>query len=94
MDACNDNGRADLRVLEARFHPDGQANEFIVIGNIVCHARYAVVRMSPGFAARVPRALSARAIASNLFCLAVMSRPRPFECFLSLDNPYWSFVPI
>jgi hypothetical protein len=88
----NDNGRGGTRILEARFHPHGQGNEFIVIGEILCHAPYAVVNVAPDFEARVPDSLSSRAIVSNLVYLTLMSRPRVLEALLSLDNRYWSFV--
>lgn len=81
-----------MRVLEARFHPDGHVNEFIVVGQISCSAAWAVLEVALDFEDRVPRACSAGSIVSSLAYLTIMSRPRPFERLLSLDNRYWSFV--
>jgi hypothetical protein len=92
-DASNDNGRVEVRILEARFHPHGQANEFVVIGRVICRTRWAVLEVAPDFEASVPEMSSADSIISNLAYLTVMTRPRPFEGLLSLDNRYWSFVP-
>jgi hypothetical protein len=89
----NDNGRSDLRVLEARFHPQGRSGDFIVVGKIRCRAPNAMLDVSDDFKARVPATLSERSIVSNLGYLTLMSRPRPLEFLLSLDNRYWSFVP-
>lgn len=90
--AWNDNGRGDLRILEARFHPHGQGSEFIVIGKVLCRAPHAIVDLAAEFEATVPDSLSARSIVSNLVYLTLMSRPRVFEGLLSLDNRHWSFV--
>ncbi len=88
----NDNSRSDLRVLEARFHPEGRSSEFIIVGNILCRASNAMVEVAGDFKTRVPATLSERSIVSNLVYLTLMSRPRPLESLLSLDNRYWSFV--
>ena len=92
MDASNDNGQGG--VLEARFHPHGRGAEFIVIGNVVCCAPTALLEIAPDLAARVPEAVSMSSLVSNLIYLTMMCRPRPFECLRSLDNRYWSFVPV
>lgn len=91
-DAHNDNGRDDLRVLEARFHPNGRANDFVVVGQIFCREAWAVLEVALDFEDRVPGTCSADSIVSNLAYLTIMSRPRPFERLLSLENRYWSFV--
>lgn len=88
----NDNGSVEVRVLEARFHPHGQASEFIVIGRIFCRTPWAILEVAPEFEASVPEMSSADSIISNLAYLTVMARPRPFEGLLSLENRYWSFV--
>ena len=88
----NDNGRDTVRVLQARFHPNGKAEEFVVIGRIFCRAPWAILDVAPEFASGLPDASSANSIISNLNYLMLMSRPRPFEGLLSLDNRYWSFV--
>ncbi len=93
MEPSNDNSRGDLRVLEARFHPEGRSGDFIVIGNILCRASNAMLEVADDFKTRVPAPLSERSIVSNLVYLTLMSRPRPLEFLLSLDNRYWSFVP-
>jgi hypothetical protein len=90
--ASNDNGEQVARVLEARFHPNGQPHEFIAIGRVYCRAPWAILEVAPDFQARVPRTSSASTILSNLAYLTIMSRPRPFESLLSLENRYWSFV--
>ena len=93
MQPSNDNSRSDLRVLEARFHPQGRRGDFIVIGKILCRRANAMLEVADDFKARVPATLSERSIVSNLVYLTLMSRPRPLEFLLSLDNRYWSFVP-
>jgi hypothetical protein len=92
MEPSNDNSRGDLRVLEARFHPQGRSGDFIVIGKILCRASNAMLEVASDFKARVPATLSERSIVSNLGYLTLMSRPRPLEFLLSLENRYWSFV--
>jgi hypothetical protein len=88
----NDNSRSDLRVLEARFHPQGRSGDFIVIGKVLCRAPNAMLEVASDFKAHVPATLSERSIVSNLGYLTLMSRPRPLEFLLSLENRYWSFV--
>lgn len=88
----NDNGSDTIRVLEARFHPNGKANEFVVIGRILCRALWAVLDVAPEFASHLPRGSSAKSTISNLNYLLIMSRPHPFERLLSIDSRYWSFV--
>ena len=88
----NDNGRDTMRLLEARFHPNGRRDEFVVLGRIFCRTPLAILDVAPDFASRLPCRSSAKSIISNLKYLLIMSRPRPFEGLLSVDNPYWSFV--
>ena len=91
-DARNDNARGGLRILEARFHPHGRANEFIVIGNVLCDGSGATLEVTPDFEVHVPERASASSIVWNLTYLILMNRPRPFERLLSLENRHWSFV--
>lgn len=88
----NDNCREMIRVLEARFHPNGSADEFVVIGRILCREMWAALEVAPDFTTRLPYRASAKSIISNLNYLVILSRPRPFERLLSLDTRYWSFV--
>ena len=92
VEARNDNGRREARVLEARFHPRGAAHEYIVIGKVFCNGPWAVLEVAPDFEAQVPSTSSARYVISNLAYLTIMCRPRPFEGLLSLENRYWSFI--
>jgi hypothetical protein len=92
VEPSNDNSRSDLRVLEARFHPQGRSGDFIVIGKILCRPPNAMLEVASDFKTRVPARLSERSIVSNLGYLTLMSRPRPVEFLLSLENRYWSFV--
>lgn len=92
-DAHNDNGsRSGARVLEARFHPNGHVNEFIVVGQILCYPAWALLEVAFDFGCRLPARCSAGSVISNLTYLTIMSRPSPFEQLLSLDNRYWSFA--
>jgi hypothetical protein len=93
MEPSNDNSRSALRVLEARFHPQGRRDDFIVVGKILCRPPNAMLEVANDFKARVPATLSERSIVSNLGYLTLMSRPRPLEFLVSLENRYWSFVP-
>lgn len=92
LSPINDNGRDTVRVLEARFHPDGHASEFVVIGRVFCRENWAIFDVAQDFRSRLPRTSSAKSIISNLNYLMLMTRPRPFEGLLSLENRYWSFV--
>ena len=80
----NDNGQVEVRHLEARFHPQGRADEYTVVGTIVCRGTWAVVELVADLSATV---------AANLRYLTIMSRPRPFETLRTLDSQHWSFVP-
>jgi len=80
----NDNGQVEVRRLEARFHPQGRADEYTVVGTIVCRGTWAIVELVDDLSASV---------AANLRYLTIMSRPRPFETLRTLDSPHWSFVP-
>ncbi len=92
-DAHNDNGsKSGARVLEARFHPTGHVDEFIVVGQIFCFPAWALLEVAFDFGCRLPDKCSASSVISNLTYLTIMSRPCPFEQLLSLDNRYWSFV--
>jgi hypothetical protein len=90
--ASNDNGREDLRVLQARFHPDGRADAFAVVGRIVCRGPWAVLELDPDFERRIPACCSGATIITNLRYLTIMSRPNPFENLRTVETPHWSFV--
>jgi hypothetical protein len=89
----NDNGKAEIRLLEARFHPEGRADEYAVVGTIVCRGSWAVCELVTDLRRRLPESCSSASIAANLRYLAIMSRPRPFETLLAIDSQHWSFVP-
>lgn len=80
----NDNGQIEVRRLEARFHPQGRAYEYTVVGTIVCRGTWAIVELVADLS---------ESVAANLRYLAIMSRPRPFETLRTLDSLHWSFVP-
>jgi hypothetical protein len=90
--ASNDNGREDLRVLQARFHPHGRADAFAVVGRIVCCGPWAVLELDPDFKRRIPACCSGASIITNLRYLTIMSRPNPFENLRAVETPHWFFV--
>jgi hypothetical protein len=92
-DVSNDNGEVEVRLLEARFHPKGRADEYAVVGTIVCRGSWAVCDLVTDLGRRLPESCSSASIAANLRYLAIMSRPRPFETLLAIDSQHWSFVP-
>jgi hypothetical protein len=90
--ASNDNGREDRRVLQARFHPDGRADAFAVVGRIVCRGPWVVLELVPDFGWRIPACCSGATIITDLPYLTIMSRPNPFENLGTVETPHWSFV--
>lgn len=88
----NDNGIVEVRCLEARFHPNGKAHEYVVVGTIVCRGGWAVCEVAADLT-RLPAGCSRDSITSNLRYLAVMSRPRPFDSLRGMESAHWSFVP-
>ena len=91
--ASNDNGEADVRLLEARFHPQGRASHYAVVGMIFCRGAWAFCELAADLGRRLPDSCSIASITANLRYLTVMSRPRPFETLRAMDSPHWSFVP-
>jgi hypothetical protein len=91
--ASNDNGRVDLRVLQARFHPDGLADAFAVVGRIVCRGPWVVLELDPDFEGRIPFCCSGATIIANLRYLTIMSRPKPFENLRTVENRHWFVAP-
>jgi hypothetical protein len=89
----NDNGQAEVRRLEARFHPQGRADDYAVVGTILCQGAWAVCELVTDLGRRLPGSCSIASIAANLRYLTIMSRPRPFETLRAMDSPHWSFVP-
>jgi hypothetical protein len=80
--------------LEARFHPQGRAHDYAVVGMIVCcQGAWAICELADDLGHRLPGSCSITSIAANLRYLTVMSRPRPFETLRAMDSPHWSFVP-
>jgi hypothetical protein len=82
--ASNDNGQVEVRLLEARFHPKGRADEYTVVGTIICQGTWAVVELVADLS---------ESLTANLRYLTIMSRPRPFETLRAMDSRHWSFVP-
>jgi hypothetical protein len=88
----NDNGQVEIRRLEARFHPQGRANDYAVVGMIVCQGTWAVCELAADLGRRLPISCSIESVTANLRYLTIMSRPRPFETLRAMDSPHWSFV--
>jgi hypothetical protein len=79
-----------VRTLEARFHPEGRAAEFIVVGKVLCHENHAIVEPST-----IGGRLTLRtSLATNLRYLAAMNAQRSFDALRALKNPFWSFVEV
>ena len=79
-----------MRLLEARYHPEGRRNEFVVVGLVWCGQRYASL---------VPREESIATpllpvLLANLKYLILISAPRPFETLRALDSTFWSFAEV
>jgi len=89
----NDNGETEVQFLEARFHPKGRADEYVLVGTIVCRGSWAACELVTDLGRRLPESCSSASIATNVRYLTIMSRPRPFETLLAIDSQYWSFVP-
>lgn len=79
--------------MEARFHPQGRAHDYAVVGMIVCQGAWATCELAADLGRRLPGSCSIESITANLRYLTVMSRPRPFETLRAMDSPHWSFVP-
>jgi hypothetical protein len=91
-DLANDNGEVEVRCLEARFHPNGRADEYFVVGTIVCRGEWAVCELATDLTC-LPGNCSNMSIGANLRYLTIMSRPRPFETLRGLESNRWSFAP-
>jgi hypothetical protein len=78
-----------VRVLEARFHPDGQRGAFVIVGRVICDDACGIVKPCAGAAAGVRAS-----VLTNLRYITAMSRPRPFEILRALRNRFWSFVEV
>jgi hypothetical protein len=79
-----------MKVLEARYHPTGEAQSFLVVGHVLCDGPCALVEVDEHGASPLPRS----SVLSNLKYIAAMSVPRPFESLRALDNRFWSFVEV
>lgn len=91
-EVSNDNGVVTVRCLEARFHPNGRPDEYVVVGTIVCRGGWATCEVAADLRP-LPDGFSRDSVTTNLRYLAVMSRPRPFESLLGMQSAHWSFVP-
>jgi len=90
----NDNAQVEVRCLEVRFHPTGQADKYAVVGTILCRGAWAICALAADLGLRIPASISAASIAANVRYLTIMSRPRPFETLRAMDSQYWSFASI
>jgi hypothetical protein len=89
-----------VRVLEARFHPDGKdAPGFVVVGHIVWgwirrdHPRVRPAPLPPHVRDRAAGTTSA-AMLSKLEYLVALTSPGAFERLQALPNRFWSFVDV
>jgi hypothetical protein len=89
----SDNGEGETGRLEVRFHSKGRADEYAVLGTIVCRGDWADCELAPDLGHRLPESLSTASVAANLQYLTIISRPRPFETLRAMDSHLWSFVP-
>lgn len=89
----NDNGQEEDGRLEVRFHAKGRADEYAVLGTVVCRGAWADCELAADLGQRLPECLSSASVAANLRYLTIMSRPRPFETLRAMDSQLWSFVP-
>jgi hypothetical protein len=88
-----------MRVLEARFHPQGKdVDDFVVVGHVVwgwLHRERPRVLPAPRLTLPgAEAATSASAMLSKLEYLVSLTSPGAFERLQSLPNRFWSFVDV
>jgi hypothetical protein len=83
-----------MRVLEARFHPQSARNDFVVIAHVVWQGDVVrdVPKLEPTESLRVFGAPST--MLAKLSFLVATSMPEAFTRLQSLKSQYWSFVEI
>jgi hypothetical protein len=83
--------RDSVRLLEARFHPDGRANEFVSVGWIASQSSRLALGIAPDLEDRL-KPHGWRDVVAGLRHIVSLCQPRTADALLSLENAHWSFV--